>query len=87
MWGGAAVLRATSSGASLVAGGPARGLTGQGPGPARVGASCLVLWSSRSTIAIRCYCCRLFYQICAVRMWMSTTLTAEEPPLSIRVRS
>ncbi len=40
MWGGAAVLRA--SGASLVAGGPTRGLTEQGP--TRVGASRLVLW-------------------------------------------
>ena len=40
MWGGAAVLRA--SGASLVAGGPARGLTEQVP--ARVGASRLGLW-------------------------------------------
>ena len=40
MRGGAAVLRA--SGASLVAGGPTRGLTEQGP--ARVGASRLVLW-------------------------------------------
>ncbi len=43
VWGGAAVLGA--SGASLVAGGPTRGLTEQDP--ARVGASRLGLWGER----------------------------------------
>ena len=48
MWGGAAVLRA--SGASLLAGGPTRGLTEQDP--ARLGASRLGLWVSPGGIRV-----------------------------------